>query len=118
MFTSKLNSEKLDQLSFIEYIDWIDAHVKSIHFEAGSSNSYNDAREVMHNLMARYKRELTLSDLQFIKDEIGGLLDSTEKDLERFHKFAKSGRAKAEVINLFKEDVIGYLMRIKFNMQN
>ena len=118
MFDKKLNEGKLNEMSFLDYLKWLQENIAHLSYSKGTSASYWEAREIIQNLIKRYMKEFGLSSVNFHNHEIGGLLRSTEIELDDYSKYAKTDKAKAEVIATFKSDIESDLTRLIYDCEN
>lgn len=118
MLDKKLNEEKLNAMSFLDYLKWMQENLKHLSYSRGSNTSYWEAREIIQNLIRRYMKEFGLSSDNYHSREIGGLLRSIEIELDDYSKYAKTDKAKAEVIGTFKSDIESDLTRLIYDCEN
>lgn len=118
MLDKKLNEEKLVAMYFLDYLKWMQENVKHLSYSKGSSSAYWEAREIIQNLIKRYIKENSLSSDNYHNLEIGGLLRSTEIELDDYSKYAKTDKSKAEVIATFKSDIESDLNRLIYDYEN
>ncbi len=118
MFNKKLNETRLNEKPFLDYLKWMQENTKHLSYTKGSSDAYWEAREIIQNLIKRYIKESGLSSDNYHNQEIGGLLRSTEIELDDYSKYAKTDKAKAEVIATFKSDIESDLTRLIYDCEN
>lgn len=100
-----LNTEKLNQLTFLDCVKWLQDASKHVSYSKDSGSAYWEAREIIRYLVKRYCQEYDLNSENYHDNEIGRLLFSTDKELDDYAKYAKTDKAKAEVIATFKSDM-------------
>ncbi len=100
-----LNKDKLNEMTFIDYLEWMKEHSYHLSYSKGSNDAYRDAREAIDYLIKRYCKEYGFTSQNYHENEIGRLLFSTDIELNDYTKFAKTDKARAEVIATFKSDM-------------
>ena len=105
LIDKKLNEEKLNNLSFPDCVTWLKDASNHLSYSKGSGNAYGEAREIIKYLIKRYCKEYNFTSENYHDNEIGRLLLSTDIELNDYTKYAKTDKAKAEVIAIFKSDM-------------
>jgi hypothetical protein len=96
----KLNEEKLNELSFLDCINYLRVKSKDLSYIKGSNNTYWEAKEIIAYLIKRYCKECNFTSENYKDNEIGGLLYSANFDLGDYSKYDKG-----KVIKEFKLDM-------------
>jgi hypothetical protein len=118
MFDKTLNDEFLNGLSFLDYLKWMKDRISRLSYSKGSSRAYSEAREIIQHIIRRYKKHYGLTDANYHDEESGNMLRINETDLDDYTKFAKTDKAKTEVINQFREDMDSDLHKLIFEVEN
>jgi hypothetical protein len=113
-----LNDERLKALPYLDYLKWMEDRIKSLSYSKGSSNAYWEAREIIRHIIKRYIKENGLTEENYHDHETGNMLRINEFDLEDYTKYAKTDKAKAEVIAQFKSDMDSDLSRLIYEVEN
>ena len=96
----KLNEEKLNELSFLDCVKWLGDASKRLSYSKGSSDTYWEAIEIIQYLIKRYCKEYGYTSDNYKDNEVGGLLFSTNFNLDDYNKYDK-----ASAIAEFKADM-------------
>ncbi len=114
----KINEEKLNEFSFLDCVKWLRERSEHLSYSKGSGDTYWEAREIIRYLIKRYCNEYGFTSANYHDNEIGRLLFSTDKELDDYTKYAKTDKAKAEVIAVFKSDMDDNTSRIINDINN
>jgi len=113
-----LNNDKLKELSYLDYLKWMQERIKNISYSKGSSTAYFEAREIIRHIIRRYIEENNLTKENYHDNEIGNMLRINELDLDDYTKWAKTDKAKQECIEQFKSDMDTDLTRLIYEAEN
>jgi len=113
-----LNNDKLKELSYLDYLQWMQERIKNISYSKGSSTAYFEAREIIKHIIRRYIKENNLTEENYHDNESGNMLRINESDLNDYTKYAKTDKAKRERIEQFKSDMDTDLTRLIYEIEN
>lgn len=108
----KINEQKLNELPYLDSIKWLREAAQHLSYSKQSNTAYNEARDLISYLIKRYSKENGFDSNSYHETEVGRLLFSTDKELGDYYKYAKTDKAKAEVIATFKSDMDDNTSRI------
>ncbi|MEZ5034713.1 MAG: hypothetical protein R2796_06970 [Chitinophagaceae bacterium] len=115
----KLNEEKLSQLSYLDYLKWIQKEVGLLSYSKGdNSDVYWYAKEIVSSVINRYIKENGLTMSNYTDTEIGSNLKSTQVSIEDFYKYDKTHKMKSRTISEFKTDIDDDITRIIYQIEN
>ncbi|MFC0773643.1 hypothetical protein [Terrimonas alba] len=108
-----LKEEKLNELSFLDCVKWLRDTSERLSYYKGSNNEYWEAREIIQYLIKRYCKEYGFTSDNYKENEIGGLLFSTNFELDDYNKYDK-----AQTIAEFKADMEENTSRLIYQIEN
>jgi len=114
----KINEQKLNELSYVDSIKWLREASENLSYSKHSNTAYSEARDLITYLIKRYSKENGFDFNTYHENEVGRLLFSTDKELDDYYKYAKTDKAKAEVIATFKSDMDDNTNRILHDIKD
>lgn len=102
-----LNVEKLNALSYIDYLNRMKEDVERLRY-GGSDSAYSTANEIIWHVIDRYISESNLTRENYREQENGVSLWHVTDDLESNY----NTKGKEAAINQFKEDLQTTLDRL------
>lgn len=91
-----LQDKRYDQLAFLDYLKLMKDDISQI-----GDDQYGLARDFVRHITTRLITEKNLSWQNYMNDEEGNWLYSNNETLDRYN-YAKSNKAKLQVMNEFK----------------
>ena len=109
-----LNQDRLNSLSFLDYLKEMHSKIEGVRHTPKSNSGYDDARTLCLDIKYRFVKELKITWEEF-KIKQGRNLRQSEEVLDKY-RYAKSDKAKSEVIKEFVSDYGYDLQSIIFAM--